>query len=69
LLYPEVIMKLEKFVVGWPMPEAQLERFRTDFSSVKFVQVDPKNWATSLLKPTPLSLGDSARVISPAPQS
>jgi phosphoglycerate dehydrogenase-like enzyme len=41
-------MKLEKFVVGWPMPETQLERFRADFPLVNFVPADAENLSAEL---------------------
>jgi phosphoglycerate dehydrogenase-like enzyme len=41
-------MKLEKFVLGWPMPEQEIARLRADFPSVNFVRADPENLRAEL---------------------
>jgi phosphoglycerate dehydrogenase-like enzyme len=41
-------MKLEKFVVAWPMPEQQLDRFRADFPDVKFIRAEGEDLGSAL---------------------
>ncbi len=42
-------MKLDKFVVGWPMPEQQVDRFRADFPEINFVRTDSEELGSALV--------------------
>jgi phosphoglycerate dehydrogenase-like enzyme len=44
----EVPVKLETFVVGWPMPEQQLDRFRADFPDVEFIRAESEDLGSAL---------------------
>src|SRR5215212_6874840 len=44
----EVRMKLEKFVIGWPMPGERVDRLRAEFPEVTFVVADPDRMSSEL---------------------
>lgn len=41
-------MKLEKFVIGWPMPGERVDRLRAEFPEVTFVVADPDGMSSAL---------------------